>query len=200
MVSLDYLAWFIQQLGHANKHGALVENAADCAGRILGDGLSTWVDLRTTELVYLRDEVGMLRYHARGFMRFMEEASYVDPTAGDDEPEVSINGVDVDLLAAGGVVPMVAETAEALQQMQEEQTALQEQESALEDAAAELEAQAETVLQEDSEQSEVGFEADEAEDSQRTVTDEDSQATTLASALQSTVQGQAHSGSSTGCS
>ena len=80
-VSLDYLTWFIQQLGHANMHGALVEGAMEFAGRILGDGLSTWVDLRTTELVYLRDEVGMLRYHAWGFMHFMGEASYVDPTA-----------------------------------------------------------------------------------------------------------------------
>ena len=113
---MDYLAWFIQQLGHASMHGALVEGAMDFAGRVLGDGLGTWVDLRTTELDCLRGEVGMLRYHARGFMRFMEEAKYVDPTAGDEEPEVPINGVDVDLLAAGGVVPIVAETAEALQQ------------------------------------------------------------------------------------
>ena len=72
VVSMGYLTWFIQQLGHVNMHGALVENATDYAGRILGDGLSSWVDLRTTELDYLREEVGMLRYHARRFMRFME--------------------------------------------------------------------------------------------------------------------------------
>ena len=143
VVSLDYLTWFIQQLGHANMHGALVEGAMEFAGRILGDGLSTWVDLRTTELDYLRDEVGMPRYHARGFMRFMAEASYVDPTAGDDEPKVSVNGVDAGLLAAGGVLPMAAASVEALQQMLEEQEELQEEEAALEKAAAELEAQAE---------------------------------------------------------
>ena len=56
--------------------------------RILGDGPSTWEDLRTTELDYLRDEVGMPRYHARGFMRFMEEASYVGPTAGEPIPRI----------------------------------------------------------------------------------------------------------------